>query len=90
MSLKELFKNGIHYLSYGGEIIHTEENGIDYYDLWSDDGIDNRRHLLCDGEVVDWEKKYNISTGLPYWFGVTDTGHYIYLTNDEYKIAVFA
>lgn len=84
MSLKELYNNGIKYLTYGGEIIHTQENGKDYYDLRKDNDI-----LLCDGEIVNFEKKFNVLTKLLYWFGITENGEYIYLSNDEYKIAVF-
>lgn len=90
MSLKELYNHGIKYLSFGGRIIHTKDEDNDYYDLYKDDAIDEiGEPLLCDGEKVDFEKKYNIYTGLPYWYGVTENGKGIYLTNDEYKIAVF-
>ena len=87
MSLKELFENGIKFLHYGGKIVHSVIGTADYYDLYRDDGSEEL--LLWDGESVDFEKKYNISTGFPYWYGVTDNGKGIYLTNDEYRIAVF-
>ena len=87
MSLKELFERGIEFLNYGGKIVHSTVGTVDYYDLYKSDGSEEL--LLCDGESVAFEKKYNISTGLPYWYGVTDDGKGIYLTNDEYKIAVF-
>lgn len=90
MSLKELYENGIKYLYFGGRIVHTNDGNNDYYDLYKDDGIDETGEpLLCDGEKVDFEKKYNISTGLPYWYGITERGKAIYLTNDEYSISVF-
>lgn len=90
MSLKELYKNGIIYLYFGGRIVHTNDGNNDYYDLYKDDEIDETGEpLLCDGEKVDFEKKYNISTGLPYWYGITERGKAIYLTNDEYRISVF-
>ena len=87
MSLKELFENGIKFLNYGGKIVHSVIRTADYYDLYKSDGSEEL--LLCDGESVDFEKKYHISIGLPYWYGVTDNGKEIYLTNDEYRIAVF-
>lgn len=90
MSLKELYENGIKYLYFGGRIVHTNDGNNDYYDLYKDDEIDEMGEpLLCDGEKVDFEKKYNISTGLPYWYGITERGKAIYLTNDEYRISVF-
>lgn len=90
MSLKELYENGIIYLHFGGRIVYTNDGNNDYYDLYKDDEIDETGEpLLCDGEKVDFEKKYNISTGLPYWYGITERGKAIYLTNDEYRISVF-
>ena len=88
MSLKELYDHGIKHLSYGGSIIHTKDGDNDYYDLRKDDGIEEGI-LFCDGESVDFVKKHNISTGLSYWYGITENGKCIYLTNNEYKIAVF-
>ena len=88
MSLKELWDHGVHYLSYGGKIVRTEDGDNEYFDLRKDDGIDENI-LFCDGENIDFEKKYNISTGLPYWYGVTENGKGIYLSDAEYKIAVF-
>lgn len=89
VSLKELYENGVKYLSFGGKIIHSIAGDQHFYDLYKDDDIDCERFLLCDGESVDIEKKYNVSTGLPYWYGVTEHNTGIYLTDDEYKIAVF-
>lgn len=87
MSLKELYENGIKYLNFGGHIVHTKDGNNDYYDLYKDDGT--KEPLLCDGEKVDFEKKFNIATGLSYWYGITERGKAIYLTNDEYRISVF-
>jgi len=88
MSLKELYENGIKYLYFGGRIVHTNDGNNDYYDLYKDDGIDETGEpLLCDGEKVDFEKK--TLDGLTYWFGITEQGKGIYLTDAEYNIAVF-
>ena len=86
ISLKSLYDSGVHFLNFGGEIVKTDDNGEEYYDLYSQN---TGELFVSDGEMVEFTKHYNISTGLPYWVATTDDGKGIYLTNDEYRIAVY-
>jgi len=82
IDLQNLLDNGVRYLSYGGKII---DDGSGYV-LYRDDDIDGTNPIMYDGETIDFEKKYNISQGLPYYYGVTNSGKGVYLTKEEYDI----
>lgn len=87
VSLKTLYDNGVKSLRYGGKILHTEEDGADFYDLRRDD---SDLILLCDGEKLTDCKWCKDEDGNSYLVGTAeDSEAQIYLSKEEFDLAVF-
>ena len=83
ISLKELYENKISYLTLGGHIVATEEDG-NYFDLVNHQG----EILLCDGEELDFGEWFT-DNGQEYIVGATENGKKIYFSKEEYNLAIF-
>lgn len=90
VSLKELFDSGIQYLEFGGYIKLTDEgDGYCYYDLYKDDSVESDLFLLSDGETLDLGEWQTTENGVKYIVGTSECNKQIYLTENEFNIAVF-
>lgn len=89
INLKELFNNGIQYLEFGGYINLTDKgDGYCYYDLYKNDDIEEGL-LLSDGEQLVFDEWKTTENGVKYIIGKSEYGKQIYLTENEFNIAIF-